>query len=145
YKAVAEHAMSEFPSLNRFNSDLFEHKVSEFQQISHEFERQSQEELFARLASRVPNFTQEAHRNSEVGILLRAIRSRGRGLSIRNLFDSISTLLPRLTPCMLMSPLSVAQYFDPQKTSFDMVIFDEASQMPTFEEVGAIARGKSLI
>ena len=48
-------------------------------------------------------------------------------------------------PCMLMSPISVAQYFDASSAKFDLVIFDEASQMPTCEAVGAIARGTSVI
>jgi superfamily I DNA and/or RNA helicase len=46
---------------------------------------------------------------------------------------------------MLMSPISVAQYIDPSFPKFDLVIFDEASQMPTCEAVSAIARGKELI
>ena len=44
-----------------------------------------------------------------------------------------------------MSPISVAQYIDLKSEKFDLVIFDEASQMPTSEAVGAIARGKALI
>ena len=46
---------------------------------------------------------------------------------------------------MLMSPISVAQYFEVDKSKFDLVIFDEASQMPTCEAVGAIARGENVI
>ena len=46
---------------------------------------------------------------------------------------------------MLMSPISVAQYIDPNADKFDLVVFDEASQMPTYEAVGAIARGKNII
>ena len=46
---------------------------------------------------------------------------------------------------MLMSPISVAQYIDLDQEKFDIVVFDEASQMPTSEAVGAIARGKALI
>jgi hypothetical protein len=46
---------------------------------------------------------------------------------------------------MLMSPMSVAQYITLGQEPFDLVVFDEASQMPTSEAVGAIARGKSLI
>ena len=46
---------------------------------------------------------------------------------------------------MLMSPISVAQFIDLNTEKFDLVIFDEASQMPTSEAVGAIARGKALI
>jgi len=43
-----------------------------------------------------------------------------------------------------MSPISVAQYLDPKYPAFDLVVFDEASQMPTSEAVGAVARGKEL-
>lgn len=44
-----------------------------------------------------------------------------------------------------MSPISVAQYIDPQYPPFDLVVFDEASQLPTCEAVGAIARGNNVI
>jgi very-short-patch-repair endonuclease len=53
------------------------------------------------------------------------------------------TLLPKLKPCLLMSPLSVAQYLDATH-KFDLVVFDEASQIPVWDAVGAIARGKQL-
>lgn len=78
-------------------------------------------------------------------ILQRAIRSGGRGLSIRKLFEQIPNLLPKLCPCMLMSPISVAQYLDPNRTPFDLVVFDEASQLPTAKAVGALARGVNAI
>ena len=42
-----------------------------------------------------------------------------------------------------MSPISVAQYIDADAEKFDLIVFDEASQMPTYEAVGAIARGKN--
>src|SRR5688572_19212925 len=44
-----------------------------------------------------------------------------------------------------MSPLSVAQYLEPSHETFDVVIFDEASQIPVWDAVGAIARGTQLI
>jgi superfamily I DNA and/or RNA helicase len=44
-----------------------------------------------------------------------------------------------------MSPLSVAQYLEPGKYQFDIVIFDEASQIQTSEAIGSIARGTSVI
>jgi superfamily I DNA and/or RNA helicase/very-short-patch-repair endonuclease len=44
-----------------------------------------------------------------------------------------------------MSPLSVAQYLDAAHSNFDVVVFDEASQIPVWDAVGAIARGKQLI
>jgi len=66
-------------------------------------------------------------------------------MSIRKIVDSIPTLLSRMCPCMLMSPMSVAQFIDPDAEKFDLVIFDEASQMPTYEAIGAIARGNNVI
>ncbi len=145
YKSLSEHGMNQFPELVRFNSDLFENKIVQFQEASQRFEILSREEIFARLARRVPPVYKEIRNESEVAVLQRAIRSKGRALTIRSLFDRISNLLPRLAPCMLMSPISVAQYFDLQEDRFDLVIFDEASQMPTFEAISAMARGKNLI
>ncbi|WP_185903798.1 DUF3320 domain-containing protein [Hathewaya massiliensis] len=145
YKACSEYVISKSPSLKEFSSSLFEEKINKFNIISERFEELTREEIYVRLVSKVPNFTKEAAQSSEAGILQRAIRSNGRGISIRKLIDGIPNLLPRLCPCMLMSPISVAQYLDPKNPPFDIVIFDEASQIPTCEAIGAMARGKEVI
>jgi AAA domain len=44
-----------------------------------------------------------------------------------------------------MSPLSIAQYLPTHQALFDVVIFDEASQIATWDAVGAIARGRQTI
>ena len=44
-----------------------------------------------------------------------------------------------------MSPISAAQYLDPKGEPFDIVVFDEASQLPTCKAVGVLARGKNAI
>ena len=46
---------------------------------------------------------------------------------------------------MLMSPLSVSEDLQPEGGQFDLVVFDEASQLPTSEAVASIARGKALV
>ena len=46
---------------------------------------------------------------------------------------------------MLMSPITVSQYLQPENGMFDMVIFDEASQMPTAEAIGSLARAKCAV
>ncbi|WP_217602333.1 DUF3320 domain-containing protein [Chitinophaga sp. GbtcB8] len=145
YSSAANGIIEQTPQLAIFNGDLFSEKIRKFRTISKQFETLTKEQLYARLAAKIPNFTQEASQSSEIGMLQRAIRNNGRAMSIRKIFDSIPNLLPRLTPCMLMSPISVAQYFDCNSVKFDLVIFDEASQMPTCEAVGAIARGSNVI
>jgi len=145
YKSIINYSVDSKPLLASFNGKLFEEKIRKFKELTNNFEKITREELFAKLASNIPSFVKEASQSSEVGILQRNIRNNGRGMSIRKLFDTIPTLLLRINPCMLMSPMSVAQYIDTDNLQFDLVIFDEASQMPTCEAVGAIARGKNLI
>lgn len=145
YKSAAEMIIEQHIELATFNGQLFEGKIKKFREISREFGELTKSELYARLAAKIPSFTQEAAQSSEIGILQRTLRNNGRALPIRTLFQQISNLLPKLAPCMLMSPISVAQYFDTNSAKFDLVIFDEASQMPTCEAVGTIARGNSLI
>jgi very-short-patch-repair endonuclease len=145
YKACTEFIIAQDERLNSFSSKLFEETIKKFTDVNDRFEALTQREIYARLAARVPQIVQSAAQSSESGILLRAIRSNGRGVSIRKLFEQIPNLLNRLCPCMLMSPISVAQYLDPKNTLFDLVVFDEASQMPTSEAVGAMARGRNVI
>jgi hypothetical protein len=142
--SVAQRVISQHEVLGLFNVGLFESKIEHYKKIAKDFQYLTIQELRVKLAAQLPNIT-EAMQSSEIGILQRAIKNRGRGLSIRKLFDQIPTLLPRIAPCMLMSPLSVAQYFDVSTTHFDIVIFDEASQLPTCEAVSALARAKQAV
>ncbi|GAB6122509.1 DUF3320 domain-containing protein [Dysgonomonas termitidis] len=145
YKAVIEYIISKEPNLQLFKGKIFNDTIEKYKRLVADFEQLTRKELVAKLAANLPSFTREATQNSEVGILQRNIRNNARGISIRRLFDLIPTLLPRMCPCMLMSPISVAQYIDVDADKFDLIVFDEASQMPTYEAVGAIARGKNVV
>ncbi|HEY0299594.1 MAG TPA: DUF3320 domain-containing protein, partial [Arachidicoccus sp.] len=145
FRSLAEHIIETEPQLISFNGQYFETQIQKFKDLTDNFTQITQAALYANLAAQVPEFSQGAAATSEAGILQKAIKSNGRGISIRQLFNSIPNLLPRLSPCMLMSPISVAQYIDMRNAPFDLIIFDEASQMPTCEAVGTIARGKNLI
>lgn len=145
HTSVAQRIISQHEALSLFNVGLFESKIEQYKKIAKDFQYLTIQELRVKLAAQLPNTTIEAMQSSEIGILQRAIKNRGRGLSIRKLFDQIPTLLPRIAPCMLMSPISVAQYFDVSKKHFDILIFDEASQLPTCEAVSALARAKQAV
>lgn len=145
HSSLAKSVIARHQSLHLFNSALFENKIEQYKKIATKFRELTRQELLVKLMSRLPNITQEAMQSSEIGILQRAIRNNGRGMSIRRLFDQIPILLPRIAPCMLMSPISAAQYFDANTEHFDLVIFDEASQLPTCEAVSALARAKQAI
>jgi hypothetical protein len=82
---------------------------------------------------------------SEVEQLYRQALIRTRHLPLRQLFAQIPQLLLRLKPCLLMSPSTVSQFLPAELFRFDLVVFDEASQIPTEDALGAIARAKQVI
>src|SRR5699024_5642645 len=105
----------------------------------------TRKEIQRRLLEAVPDVDTEGKLSLEIVALQKTSKSSAHSFTLRKLFDDIPNLLPKLAPCMLMSPISVAQYIAPIANNSDLVVFDEASQLPTAEAVGAIARGKSVI
>lgn len=131
--------------LASFNGKQYDALIDEYRRTIKEYQRLTMQELAARLSANIPVSDGTSAASSEMGILKKAIKNNGRMMPLRKLFDQIPTLLRRLCPCMLMSPISVAQYIDPSFPKFDLVIFDEASQLPTSEAVGTIARGENVV
>jgi very-short-patch-repair endonuclease/DNA polymerase III delta prime subunit len=95
------------------------------------------------LASR-QSLVSAAH-GGEPALLSFEAQKRKRHMPLRRLFDRIPNLLPTLKPCLMMSPLSVAQFLPADRYRFDVVIFDEASQVRPHDAIGAIMRGKQVI
>lgn len=102
-------------------------------------------DLYEKLAAELPDNNFNANPDSEIGYLKKAIGNSGRGIALRELFSYAPNALRKVAPCMLMSPISVAQYISPSNPKFDLVIFDEASQVETHKAVGAISRGTQTI
>ena len=145
YQQTALEAIQRDPMLHQFNGMLFSQVIQKYNDLTREFQMLTRKELVARLSAQIPTDTRDPQLSSELTLLRKRIANKGRGASIRTLIDQMPSLLPRLCPVMLMSPLSVAQYIDIDGPKFDIVAFDEASQMPTDEAVGAICRGKAAV
>ena len=84
-------------------------------------------------------------KGSELGILLREARKTRAHMPIRKLFEQAPNVVVKLKPCLMMSPLTVAQFLNPELIKFDLVIFDEASQIPPEDSIGSILRGKQVV
>jgi very-short-patch-repair endonuclease len=67
-----------------------------------------------------------------------------RHMPVRDFVRSAIHVLLALKPCWVMSPLEVSQLL-PAKPVFDVVIFDEASQITPADAVTSILRGKQLV
>ena len=98
----------------------------------------------ATLVSAIPGKTQR-ERDPEYVVLTRELAKRQQHLPVRQLAERMPNALRRLMPCLMMSPLSVAQYLPTNAKQFDLVIFDEASQIPTWDAIGVIGRGRQVI
>lgn len=130
--------------LRTFVSAEHEKRIQDFRALDERFTGLTRAYLRARLCAGLPNPTQVT-KASEWGLLRREMEKKKRHMPLRELIGGIPKALNNLTPCLLMSPLSIAQYLPPDAALFDVVIFDEASQIPVWDAVGAIARGKQVV
>ena len=132
--------------LRSFSSADHDRKIREFRQADDRFQQLTSAHIAALLAGKVPTSNAVlVSPDSELGLLRRELQKKARHVPVRQLMQRLPSLLPRLKPCLLMSPLSVAQYLDAGHSQFDVVVFDEASQIPVWDSIGAIARGQQLV
>lgn len=144
-KALINHIIDNDDVLSSFSGAAFNESVRQFKQLDDIMLDQTKQEIFNLLADHVPGPWDSTMASKELNLLRKAIGSNARGMSIRSLFERIPNVIYRLCPCMLMSPNSVAQYLPQANDLFDVVIFDEASQLPTCKSIGALYRAKNAV
>ncbi|MBZ2197813.1 DUF3320 domain-containing protein [Occultella gossypii] len=93
------------------------------------------------LASR--RFDPEA--GGRVGALRRELGRQRGGLAVRALLRAYGDLITQVMPCVLVSPDSLARFFPARADQFDLVVFDEASQIRVADAVGAMGRANGVI
>ena len=138
--------MENVPYLQNFQSYAHEKVISAFSNDDKNQLQIAQARLIDWLSHEKPSgINQLASAMDEVTILRKEAEKKRRIIPLRRLFKTIPTLLQKLKPCFMMSPLSVSYFLDSDMYSFDMVIFDEASQILPEDAIGAIYRGKQVI
>ena len=148
YRVWLDAAYSSDAMLREFRVDEHEDLIAAFRNLDREAIGGAFKRIRTKLlmdASRPHSGMLTAPSSSELGILLREVGKRKRHMALRQLFRRIPTLLPRLKPCVMMSPLAVSTYLDSADLKFDLVIFDEASQVRPFDAIGAVYRGSQII
>jgi len=78
-------------------------------------------------------------------LLVKESLKKGGHLPFRKLLQQIPESILKLKPVMAMSPLAVSQILPCKQNLFDIVIFDEASQIKPHDAIAAIFRGKQLV
>jgi very-short-patch-repair endonuclease len=133
------------PVLNSFSSTLHEQAIDEFRKLDKRLVQETPRRIINELRSRRPDTGFTGPRSSGLGILQREIQKRRRHKPLRGLFSEIPALVQSLKPCFLMSPLSVASYLAPGQMKFDILLFDEASQIMPEDAIGSILRSPQTI
>lgn len=82
---------------------------------------------------------------SEISLIKHEVTKKTKHIAVRSLIKRAGIAIQSLKPCFMMSPMSVAQYLEPGRFNFDLVVMDEASQIRPEDALGAIARGSRLV
>lgn len=133
------------PRLGEFNSARHEGLIREFKDADRQLVKLASQRVVESCSKNRPDSSYFASSQSEIGILRREAMKKKRHLPIRTLFKEIPNMLLKLKPCLMMSPLSVSQFLPSYPGGFDLLIFDEASQIFTEDAVGAIYRASQIL
>jgi very-short-patch-repair endonuclease len=139
-----EQALDESPVLRTFNLAEHTDRLARFRALDDDFANLTKRYIRAKLCGVIPSKI-DPKLPPGFATLHHQLQLSKRHKPVRQLMTEIGTALTTLAPCLLMSPLSVAQYLPANAPLFDVVIFDEASQIAPWDAVGAIARGRQLI
>lgn len=131
------------PRLRAFQWRDHEDLIARFKSLDRELMAAHAEIVRSGIVERQPSLNGPAV--GQVGLLRRELAKQRRHVPLRKLFEQSGNVILGCTPCLLMSPLSVATYLPKDSVLFDLVIFDEASQMPAEDSAGAVLRGKQLL
>ncbi len=138
----AEAELDDTPALARFHGAAHHAQASAFADLDRGALALARSRALVRLAERVPRTSIDA--TGELALLMQELRTPTFP-SVRALLGALPQILPRLAPCLLMTPAAVAQALPAGLPAFDVVVIDHASLLTTAEAAGALARGTSAV
>ena len=136
--------ISEDDVLRAFSTPQHIDAIDTFRQVDAAFQKTTAAYITATLSGEIPP-KDHGKRSSQWGVLRHEISKKRRHKPVRQLIQEVPEVITKLAPCLMMSPLSVAQYLPTDQSLFDVVIFDEASQITVWDAVGSLARGRQVI
>ncbi len=131
--------------LGSFTADEMERYVEEFRELDQEQQELAKVQVQHEVTKRRPSLNLEHASSSGQVLVSREAKKQRRHKPLRELFDEAGLFITRLTPCFMMSPLSVAQYLKADSIQFDAVVFDEASQIMPQDAVSSLIRADQAI
>lgn len=139
---LLEAAYAERPPLSRFHRESHERILSEFRRLDRLLTHYNSARLAREHWQRLPALH---NGGGQLAVLKHEFEKKTRHMPIRHLMVKAGRPIQAMKPVFMMSPLSIANYLPPDSLTFDLVIFDEASQVKPVDAFGAILRGRQAV
>lgn len=144
YQEWINNVYNEDEKLGSFRRENHEQLIADFKKLDQDLVRFTSSMVIEQANSHKPQDILIQAADSEAAILQKEAAKKRKLMPIRVLMQKIPNLLVKLKPCLLMSPITVSQFLPPE-SKFDLVLFDEASQIVPEDAIGSIYRGKTLV
>ncbi len=148
YSAVAREIYQRNPVISKTTGMGLNQARARIKELDKEVLELQQTELCSKLNASKPMGGNGRGRKStwtEGALLLNEINKQRCHVPIRALMKRAGQSIQKIKPCFLMSPLTVAQYLEPGKFKFDLIVIDEASQMRPEDALGGVARADQIV
>lgn len=149
YQTCLDAILARKPQLKNFNVEVHERLIKEFAKLDYNQLDTARERLKQLHIQGWQNWEKTSIIQAQLPRLKKEANKKRQHLPIRKLLNDtqkgIPNLVKALKPCWMMSPLSVSQYINADVVHFDVLIFDEASQLRTEDVVPSIIRSNQVI
>ncbi|WP_406693837.1 DUF3320 domain-containing protein [Singulisphaera sp. Ch08] len=141
YEGLLEQAYRERPPLAGFEGTSQDQAVAKFREL----DRLALQHARARLAHDHWQGLPRKGGGGQLAVLRREFEKKSRHIPVRQLMVRAGNAVQAIKPVFMMSPMSVASYLPPGALQFDLVVFDEASQVRPVDALGALLRGRHAV
>ena len=141
FHGLVNHAYANSRILSRFDRSKHEYVIEKFREQDELIFHNNRLRLILEHWKGIPKLNE----SGELGVIRREINKKARHLPIRSLMLKAGRAIQAMKPVFMMSPMSIATYIPPRSVTFDLVVFDEASQVKPVDAFGALLRGAQAV
>ena len=141
YLHVVSTAEMERPILKSFVGSIHDNRIAEFETLDRDYLELNQR----RVLSKHWDGLNKVGAIGQGGVLYREFAKKRRHMPVRRLMTEAGNAIQAIKPVFMMSPLSIATYLPPGSVKFDLVVFDEASQVKPVDALGALMRADQAV
>lgn len=145
-----ERMLEQHPELKTYHRQKLEEHRDGFRSLDkrvlNSFQNEVDRRIFRREGDAPPGQRRGSTKDfTEMSMLYHEMSKQARHVPVRRLVRQSGSALKYLMPCWMMGPQAVAQFLEPEKVEFDLLIIDEASQVRPEDALGSLARAKQIV